>query len=202
MSGLALNAKIRFFRYPPVRRIEYPRSQTKGALILNRQEKQKTVEEQHQAFQDSQAVVVFHYRGTTVAQMTEMRQKGYEDDVTVKVTKNTLTKRALKDTKFEALEDLFSGPTAIAYSQSPVMAAKLVANQAKENDNLKIIGGAMGDKSLNESQIKELASLPSLDELRSKLVGLISAPAQRIATVTQAPATQLARVLKAYSEKG
>ncbi len=169
---------------------------------MNREEKQLVVEQQKQAFQDSESVVVFHYRGTTVSQMNAMRQSGYDQDVTVKVTKNTLTRLAVEGTKFEGIKDLFSGPTAIAYSTSPVATAKLLVEAAKSNDNIEILGGGMGEKALDVSQIKALAELPGIDELRAKIIGVISAPAQKLAAISQAPAGQLARVIKAHADKG
>lgn len=169
---------------------------------MNRDQKKEAVEQQRQAFQDSEAVVVFHYRGTTMSQMNEMRQSAFDEGVSIKVTKNRLTKIALEGTKFAALTDLFTGPTAMAYSSDPVATAKAIVDKAKTNDNLEIIGGAMGETVLDAAGVKSLASLPSMDELRGKLVGLISAPAQRMATLMQAPASQMARVVGAYADKG
>ena len=119
-----------------------------------------------------------------------------------KVAKNRLVKLALVGTQYEVLADLFSGPTAIAYSTDPVAAAKVVDQFAKGNEKLTIVGGAMGDQVLDIAQVKALAQLPSLDEIRAQLAGLIKTPARNIAGVLQAPAGQLARVFSAYSEKG
>ncbi|HCP01754.1 MAG TPA: 50S ribosomal protein L10, partial [Rhodospirillaceae bacterium] len=118
-----------------------------------------------------------------------------------KVTKNRLAKLALAGTPYEPIVDLFSGPTAIAYSADPVAAARVAVDFAKENDKLIVVGGAMGDTRLDESAVKALASLPSLDELRGKLVGLLNAPATKVAGVLQAPAGQLARVIGAYANQ-
>jgi large subunit ribosomal protein L10 len=118
-----------------------------------------------------------------------------------KVTKNRLAKLALAGTTYEPISDLFNGPTAIAYSADPVAAARVAVDYSKENDKLVVIGGAMGDTLLDENAVKALASLPSLDELRGKLVGMLNTPATRVAGVLQAPAGQLARVLGAYANQ-
>ncbi len=146
-------------------------------------------------------VVVTHYMGLTVAEMTDLRGKMRAAGANFKVTKNRLTKLALVGTEFEAISDLFVGPTAIAISRDPVAAAKVVADYAKANDKLKILGGSLGKLRLDVDGVKALATLPSLDELRGKLLGMLSTPATRIAGVLQAPAGQLARVLKAKADK-
>ena len=127
-----------------------------------------------------------------------MREAG----ASYKVTKNRLTRLALEGTQFEALKDLFTGPTAIAVSEDPVAAARVCVAFAKANDKLTIVGGAMGSTMLDPNGIKALASLPSLDELRGKLIGVLQAPATKLAGVTQAPAAQLARVFSAYGSQG
>jgi large subunit ribosomal protein L10 len=146
-------------------------------------------------------VVVTHYMGLTVAEMTDLRGKMRAAGASFKVTKNRLTKLALVGTEFESIADLFVGPTAIAVSRDPVAAAKVVADYAKTNDKLKILGGSLGSLRLDVNGVKALATLPSLDELRAKLLGMLSTPATRIAGVLQAPAGQLARVLKAKADK-
>jgi large subunit ribosomal protein L10 len=118
------------------------------------------------------------------------------------VTKNRLTRLALKDTKFEALSDMFTGPTAIAYSDDPVAAAKVAVNYAKENDKLIVLGGGLDAETLDADGVKALATLPSLDELRAKIVGMLNTPATRIAGVLQAPGGQVARVISAHAEQG
>ena len=125
-----------------------------------------------------------------------------EAGASYKVTKNRLTRLALEGTKFEALKELFTGPTAIAVSEDPVAAAKVCVSFAKGNEKLTIVGGAMGENQLDPDAIKALATLPSLDELRGKLIGVLQAPATKLAGVTQAPASQLARVFSAYGSEG
>jgi large subunit ribosomal protein L10 len=169
---------------------------------LNRSQKAEEVKNLQMTFQDSELVVVTHYRGLTVAEVTDLRNRLREGDVSYKVSKNTLARLAVKDTAYEGIADLFSGPTAIAASQDPIAAAKITVNYSKENEKLVIVGGSMNGKVLDVDAVKALAALPSLDELRAKLVGMLATPATRMATVLQAPATQLARVTSAHAEKG
>jgi large subunit ribosomal protein L10 len=168
---------------------------------MDRAQKQELVKELNGVFADAGVVVVTHYSGLNVADMTALRRSLRDEGASFKVTKNRLTKLALDGTDKTPLGDLFQGPTAIGYSDDPVAAPKALAKFAKDNENLVILGGMMGDTVLDENGVKELASLPSLDELRGKLIGLINAPATKIAGVLQAPAGQVARVISAYSAK-
>ncbi len=165
---------------------------------MNRTEKEELVAEMREVFANSSTVVVSHYSGLTVAEMEELRSKMREAGAGFKVTKNRLTRLALADSKFEGLSDMLNGPTAIAYSEDAVAAAKATMDFAKKNEKLVVLGGAMDETMLDQAGVKALASMPSLDELRGKLVGLLQAPAQKLAAVTQAPAGQLARVFGAY----
>ena len=164
---------------------------------MDRAEKESMVASLHQTFEDVSIVVVTHYSGLTVAEMGELRDQMREAGAVFKVTKNRLTRRALEGTKYQSLEEMFTGPTAIAYSEDPVAAAKAAVNFSKINNKLIVLGGALGDEQLDVNAVKSLASLPSLEELRAKIVGMISTPATRIAVVLQAPAGQVARVLGA-----
>lgn len=168
---------------------------------MERNEKQELIAELNGIFSDAESVVVVHYDGLTVAEMTALRASMREVGATLKVTKNRLTRLALKDTEYEGIADLFTGPTALAYAADPVSAAKSVAEFAKKNEKLRILGGGMGSTVLDVAGVQALATMPSLDELRGKIIGVISAPAQKLAAVTQAPAGQLARVFGAYGEK-
>jgi large subunit ribosomal protein L10 len=168
---------------------------------VDRAEKREFVAWLNGVFKDSGSVVVAHYSGLTVAQMNDFRSKMREAGGTVKVAKNRLAKIALQGTESEGMSDLFAGQTLIAYSADPVVAPKVTVDFAKGNDKLVILGGAMGATSLDGDSVKALASLPSLDELRAKLVGMIQTPATRIAQVVNAPAGQLARVFGAYAQK-
>ena len=164
---------------------------------MDRAEKESMVASLHQTFEDVSIVVVTHYSGLTVAEMGELRDQMREAGAVFKVTKNRLTRRALEGTKYQSLEEMFTGPTAIAYSEDPVAAAKAAVNFSKTNNKLIVLGGALGDEQLDVNAVKSLASLPSLEELRAKFVCMISTPATRIAVVLQAPAGQVARVLGA-----
>jgi len=168
---------------------------------VEKAEKREFVTWLNGVFKDSGSVVVAHYAGLTVAQMSEFRSKMRENGGSVKVAKNRLAKIALQGTESEEVADLFTGQTVIAYSSDPVVAPKVAVEFAKANDKLVILGGAMGAVKLDSENVKSLASLPSLDELRAKLVGMISTPATRIAQVINAPAGQLARVFGAYARK-
>ncbi len=152
-------------------------------------------------FSNTGVVVVAHYAGLTVAQMTALRGRMREAGAGVKVAKNRLAKLALRGTEAEHIADLFKGPTVIAYSNDPVSAPKVAIDFAKTNEKLVILGGAMGKTNLSPDGVMALASLPSLDELRAKLIGMLQTPATRIAQLTSAPAGKLARVIGAYARK-
>ena len=168
---------------------------------MDRAEKREFVARLEDVFSTSASVVVAHYAGLTVANMTELRSNMREAGGTVKVAKNRLVKIALQGTEAEGMAEFMTGQTVLAYADDPVTAPKVMADYAKKNDKLVLLGGAMGATVLDANGVKALAELPSLDELRGKLVGLIQAPAQKLASVTQAPASQLARVFNAYAEK-
>lgn len=164
---------------------------------MDRSQKEALVSDLNQRFQDSTLMVVTQQSGLTVAEVNALRNKVRDRGASYKVTKNRLTKLALQGTKFEGLTDLFTGPTAITLSEDPVAGAKACVEFAKGNEKLIIIGGSLNGETLDADGVKSLASLPSLDELRGKIVGLMQAPATKVAGVMQAPAGQLARVLGA-----
>ena len=168
---------------------------------MDRTQKQKVVDSLHGTLMKTELVVVTKQVGMTVAEVTTLRRQMREAGAGFKVTKNRLARRALEGTKFAQLAPLFKGPTAVAYSTDPVAAAKVAVNYANANEKLSIVGGAMGDQLLDPNGVKALATLPSLNELRGKIVGMLKTPATRVATVLQAPAGQLARVLGAYAKK-
>ena len=168
---------------------------------MNRQEKAELIETLQTPLNDSTTVVVAHQVGMTVAESSDLRAKMREAGAGFKVTKNRIAKLALNDTPHTALESLFTGPTAIGTSTDPVAAAKVLVEYAKGNDKLTIVGGSMDGKSLDKAGVEALAKLPSLDELRGKLVGILQAPAAKIARVAQAPAGKVARVIKARSDQ-
>nr|WP_152830123.1 MULTISPECIES: 50S ribosomal protein L10 [Brucella] len=168
---------------------------------VDRAEKREFVAWLNGAFKESGSVVVAHYTGLTVAQMSDLRSKMRDAGGSVKVAKNRLAKIALQGTESEGIADLFTGQTVVAYANDPITAPKVAVEFAKANDKLVILGGAMGATTLNADGVKSLASLPSLDELRAKLVGMIQTPAQRLAVLTSAPAGQIARVIGAHARK-
>ncbi len=168
---------------------------------MDQAQKRELVTELNGVFSDAASIVVTHYSGLTVTEINDLRNQMRDAGASFKVTKNRLARLALADTPYAPLADMFTGPTAIAFSEDVVAPAKVAVNYAKKNDKLVVLGGAMGETMLDETGIKELASLPSLDELRGKIVGLLQAPATKVAGVLQAPAGQLARVMGAYASK-
>lgn len=168
---------------------------------MDRSQKTEAVAELNRTFGEVSVVVVTRNLGMTVKQSTDLRNKMRDAGASYKVAKNSLAKIAIEGTDYAGIADLLTGPTALATSADPVAAAKIIAEFAKTNDKLEIVGGSMGTQLLDVNGVKALATLPSLDELRGKIVGLLQAPASKLAAVTQAPAAQLARVFKAYAEK-
>ena len=168
---------------------------------MDRAQKQEAIETLKGVFNDAGAVVVTHYMGLTVAEMTDLRGRLRKEGASLKVVKNTLAQKALAGSKGEAGDALFKGPVAIAYAPDPVSAAKVVTEYAKGNEKFSIVGAFMGPTVLDQKGVAALATLPSLDQIRSQLIGLINAPATKIAGVLQAPAGQLARVFNAYASK-
>ena len=169
---------------------------------MDRAAKRALVTSLNSVFKDTGVIVVAHYAGLTVAQMTDYRRRIKEVGGKVKVAKNRLAKLALKDTDAAGIVDLFKGPTCVAYSEDPIAAAKVAVKYARENDKLVILGGTMGSTVLNADGVKALAELPSLDELRAKLIGLLMAPAAKIARTIMEPGAMLARVVQAKASSG
>jgi large subunit ribosomal protein L10 len=168
---------------------------------VDRAEKKEAVATLHDVFAKTGVVVVARYSGLTVAQLQNLRKQAREAGASVQVAKNRLAKIALEGTDVASIADLLKGPTLIAYSDDPVAAPKVASAFAKDFDKFVILGGAMGATALNPEGVKSLATMPSLDELRAKLVGLIQAPATKIAQLSTAPAAKLARVFGAYANK-
>ncbi len=169
---------------------------------MNRAQKSELVQDLNGVFSSTTVVVVAHYSGMTVNDMVQLRGRMSEAGASFRVTKNRLTKLALEGTPCNGIADLFNGPTAIAYSDDPVAAPKVMIDFAKENEKLVILGGVMEETVLDPAGVKALASMPSLDELRAQIVGMLNTPATRIAGVLQAPGGQLARVVGAYAAQG
>lgn len=170
---------------------------------MERAQKKELVESMNASFNEAGIVIVSHYKGLSVAQAEDLRGKVRAAGASYKVTKNRLTKLALKDTDYAPLSDMFIGPTAIAYANDdPVGVSKALTDFAKKNEDFVILGGALGAKELKLKDIEALAALPSMEELRAKIVGMIQTPATRIAGVLQAPGGQVARVIGAYGAQG
>ena len=170
-------------------------------MAISRAKKQEITEDVTARLADAEIVIVTKNNGMTVSQVSELRGKARANGASYKVAKNRLVKRVLPESRYDSLAQYFTGPTAITTSSDPVGAAKTVVEFAKDNEQLEIIGGAYGDQELDLAKIKSLATMPSLDELRAKIIAMINTPATRIAGVVQAPAGQLARVVGAYSTK-
>jgi large subunit ribosomal protein L10 len=170
-------------------------------LALDRSQKADLVDQLKQVFSETSVVVVTRNHGLSVDQSTDLRNKMRDAGAQFKVAKNRLALIALDGTRYKPIGDLLKGPTALATSDDPVAAAKVAVDFAKANDRLEIVGGAMGDTLLDADGVKALAALPSLDELRAKLIGLIQAPASKIARTVNEPGAQLARIFAAYGAK-
>ncbi len=162
---------------------------------MQKAEKKEFVKNFNETLKDKEFLVVAHYKGLTVSEISSLRQKIKSADSIFKVAKNTLTKRALKDTNFEVLDKLFVGPTSIAYSNDPVSTSKAMIDFAKDNGNLKILGGAMSGKELNIDEIKKLAALPSMEVLKAKILGLLSASQRSLMSTLQANQSNLIRLV-------
>ncbi len=169
---------------------------------MERAQKQRLVETLQRDLADTVCVVVTHQSGLTVAEATQLRRQMRAAGASFRVTKNRLAKRAIDGTRFAGLAPFFTGPTAIAFSRDPVAAAKVAVEYANRNDKLSIVGGGLAGEVLDQARVREFASLPTLDELRGRLIGLLVAPAARLAAVLQAPGGQVARVLAAHAEAG
>ncbi|MBY0502165.1 MAG: 50S ribosomal protein L10 [Alphaproteobacteria bacterium] len=168
---------------------------------MDRSEKEQLVSSLRQGLEESNLIIVAHQTGLTVAEVSDLRRQMREAGASFKVAKNTLTRLAIAGTQNEGINILLSGPTTLAYSKDPVAAAKITMKFANSNDRFKVIGGSLNGRVLSAQEIETLSKLPSLDELRAKILGIISTPATRVAGILQAPAGQLARVFSAYGKK-
>ena len=168
---------------------------------MNRNEKTDLVNNLHDTFDNAASVVIVHCIGLTVEESTNLRTKMRNENCNFKVTKNRIARIALKDTKYQHMDSMFKGPTAIGSSKDPVMAAKILVDYAKENEKLVIIGGGLEDKALSKIDVEALAKLPSLNDLRGKLVGLLQAPASKILRLSMEPASQVLRTISQKSKQ-
>ena len=169
--------------------------------MMSKEKKQTYINEMKSQFDKSDAVIVAHYQGLSVSQLDELRAKMREHGIQFKITKNRITKLALEQTRCKELSDLFKGPTAVALSQDAITSAKILTKFSKDNENLKILGGIMGNDILDLAGVKNVASLPTLDEARAKIVGILSSPAQKLASILLAPASKIAILALEKSKK-
>ena len=168
---------------------------------MNKQQKQNYIKDMTLKLENSEAVLVAHYQGLNVKQLDELRKQMRNHDIQFKITKNRITKLALKDSKCKDLTNLFTGPTAVALSKDAISSAKILTKFSKENKNLKILGGIMGKDILDVAGVAKMATLPTLDEARTKIVGILRSPAQKIASILLAPASKIAILALEKSKK-
>ena len=169
--------------------------------MMNKEQKKQYISDMTNQFEKSEAVIVTHYQGLTMNQLDDLRAKMREHGIKFKITNNRITKLALEKTRCKDLSNLFSGPTAVALSEDAITSAKILTNFSKENENLKILGGIMGDEILDVAAVQNVATLPTLDEARAKIVGILRSPAQKLATILLAPATKIAILASEKSKK-
>ena len=169
--------------------------------MMNKEQKKQYISDMTNQFEKSEAVIVTHYQGLTMNQLDDLRARMREHGIKFKITNNRITKLALEKTRCKDLSNLFSGPTAVALSEDAIISAKILTNISKENENLKILGGIMGSDILDVAGVKNVASLPSLDEARAKIVGILRSPAQKIASILLAPASKIAILALEKSKK-
>ena len=169
--------------------------------MMNKEQKKNYITEMTANFENSEAVLVTHYQGLTVKQLDELRKQMREQGIQFKITKNRITKLALEKTKCKNLANLFNGPTAVALSKDAISTAKILTKFSKENNNLKILGGIMGKEILDVAAVANVATLPTLDEARAKIVGILRSPAQKITSILLAPASKIAILALEKSKK-
>ena len=169
--------------------------------MMNKNQKKQYIEDMTSQLDKSEAVIVTHYQGLTVSQLDELRKRMREHGIIFKITKNRITKLALEKTKCKDISELFTGPTAVAMSEDAITSAKILTKFSKENENLKILGGIMGNDILDVAGVQNVATLPTLDEARAKIVGILRSPAQKIASILLAPASKIAILALEKSKK-
>ena len=169
--------------------------------MMNKNQKKQYIDEMTNQFDKSESVIVTHYQGLSVSQLDDLRKRMREHGIIFKITKNRITKLALEKTKCKGISELFTGPTAVAMSEDAITSAKILTKFSKENENLKILGGIMGSDILDLAGVKNVATLPTLDEARAKIVGILRSPAQKIASILLAPASKIAILALEKSKK-
>ena len=168
---------------------------------MNKEKKQSYIKEMTAQFEKSEAVLVTHYQGLSVKQLDNLRKQMREHGIQFKITKNRITKIALEKSRCKDLSNLFTGPTAVALSEDAISSAKILTKFSKENENLKILGGIMGKEILDVAAVANVATLPTLDEARAKIIGILRSPAQKIASILLAPASKIAILALEKSKK-
>ena len=169
--------------------------------MMNKNKKKSYIEEMKVFFQKTSSVLITHYQGLTVKQIDELRSEMRKHGILFKITKNKITKLALEGSKYKKLENLFSGPTAVAFSEDAITSAKILTKFAKNNSNLKIIGGIMEEESLSVKDVEKIATLPTLNEARAKIVDILTTPAQKIMSILLAPGSKIAILAHAKGKK-
>ena len=169
--------------------------------MMNKDKKKNYIEEMKSFFKKNSSILVTHYQGLTVKQIDELREEMRKHGILFKITKNRITKLALEGSKFKKLENLFSGPTAVAFSEDAIRSAKILTKFAKNNSNLKIIGGIMDDEPLSLEEVAKIATLPTLNEARAKITGILTLPAKNIMSILLAPGSKIAILAHAKSKK-
>ena len=169
--------------------------------MMNKNKKKSYIEEMKVFFNKTSSIFVTHYQGLTVKQIDQLRAEMRKHGILFKITKNRITKLALEGSKFKKLENLFSGPTAVAFSEDAITSAKILTKFAKSNSNLKIIGGIMEEEPLSLEDVAKIATLPTLNEARANIVGILTAPAQKIMSILLAPGSKIAILARAKSNK-
>jgi large subunit ribosomal protein L10 len=169
--------------------------------MMNKDKKKNYIEEMKDFFANTNSILITHYQGLTVNQIDELRSEMRKHGILFKITKNRITKLALEGSKFKKLESLFRGPTAVAFSKDAITSAKILTNFAKKNSNLKIIGGIMEEEPLSIEDVAKIATLPTLDEARANIVGILKSPAQKIMSILLAPGSKIAILALAKSKK-
>ena len=169
--------------------------------MMNKEKKKNYIVEMKSFFNKTSSIFITHYQGLSVKQIDTLRKEMREHGIHFKITKNRITKLALEGSKYKKLENLFSGPTAVAFSEDAITSAKILTKFAKSNSNLKIIGGIMEEEPLSVEDVEKIATLPTLDEARAKIVGILTAPAQKIISILLAPGSKIAILAHAKSKK-
>ena len=169
--------------------------------MMNKEQKKNYISEMESQFQNNESVLVTHYQGLTMPQLDELRAKMREHGIIFKITKNRITKLALEKTKCKELSNLFTGATAVAFSDDAIISARILSKFAKENENLKLLGGIMGDELLDKEAVQNVANLPTLDEARSKIVGILATPASKIVSILLARSEKMSNLTSENSEK-